>query len=87
MLTTKQAWRKIAEKMSDPNYRYYAGLCLEASLLREKGHITLTQCHEMRDHCASYIVPEEAWRGYWAYPHGDEREARILAALFFAEGA
>lgn len=87
MLTKKQAFRKIAEKLSDPNYDFRAGICYEGYLLAKEGHITYAQFINLQNHCASYIVPEEAYARDWAYPFGQEREARILAALFFAEGA
>ena len=86
-LTEKQAWRMVAEKLADPTYRLDAGLCWELNLLFREDGMTRDLYEKMKEHCQSYIVPEEAWRDHWAYPQGEEREARILAALFFAEMA
>lgn len=85
-MTEAQVWYKVAEKLADPTYKFDNGLCWELSLLffREDG-MTRDLYEKMKKHCQSFIVPEEAWRHYWAYPDGEEREARILAALFFAE--
>lgn len=87
-LTTKQAWRKIAEKLSDPTYNFH-GLCSEIwhlSTTRLIDYPTMykmeeTIHHHRRAHRPSYN------KFSYVYPAGKEREARIFAALFFAEGA
>lgn len=86
-LTEKQAWYMVAERLVDPTYRRGSGLCWELRRLFWEDAITRDLYETMKAHCQSYIVPEEAWENYWAYPQGEEREARILAALFFAEMA
>lgn len=82
-MTEAQAWRKIAEKLSDPSYNFRFGLCAETyKLWLERGITRKTRKH-MYGRCEAHVLMCAHGRDY-AYARGKEREARILAALWMA---
>lgn len=87
-MTKKQAWYTVAEMLANPTH-FFTGLCWELRGLRNNNDITYEQYCDMKEYCQSFIVEEEGWEfnRSFAYEPGTEREARILAALFFAEMA
>lgn len=84
-MTSRAAWRLIAERLADPAYHLEHGLCREVQKLYVERRIPLHRYVGMYSHILLHLesTPPMAW----AYPAGEEREARLLAALFFAEGA
>ena len=79
-MTTADAWREIARKLSNPTYDFEAGLCNEVYELHETdGIITWDQ------KLAMYAqVDEHLPLGGYVWPAGKFRQRRILAALFLA---
>lgn len=76
-MTEAQAWRKIAERLSDPNY-YFTGLCYEINNLWVPFKVWASMVQRISNHRSDYT-----WRSY-VYPAAEFREARILAALWMA---
>lgn len=90
-MTRAEAWRKIAENLSDPAYPF-SGLCIEVSWLYFDG-LSSEDSYAMQNQCQSHVNAMEKYHispmlgGIYAYPRGEEREARILAALWMAHEA
>jgi hypothetical protein len=90
LLTEGQAWRVIAEELFTAEH-FSSGLCTRIECIYER------VSHETRDTMrvrVSHHAKESPhrWRnsptaGWFAYPMGTEREARVLAALWMAEEA
>ena len=77
-LTEPAAWREIARRIAEGRWDRL-GLCHEALVLRWGKRIYGFTEAEMRRRIRYHINGE-----MWAYRHGTEPEARILAALWLA---
>jgi len=79
MLTEAQAWRKIARRIIAGRWAK-EGLCREVCELRDDRQISEEMEFRMDDRIDETIIQYNAW----AYPMGEEPEARALMALLFA---
>ena len=78
-LTEPEAWREIAQRIAEGRWDRL-GLCHEALVLRWGERIISSSTQvAMRTRIRYHLNSE-----MWAYRHGTEPEARILAALWLA---
>ena len=86
LLTEPEAWREIAKRM-DRRRWWGTGLCREVNLIVNEGRVDITTGWAMNSRVSAHLRLGPACAGY-AYPlheeMGEGRQARILAALFFA---
>jgi len=84
-LTEAQAWREIARRLDEGEPMTW-GLCAMARCLMAEDIISEDRCTLMRMRAISHVhmVPWSERSGSFAYPRGEERDARILAALWMA---
>lgn len=80
MMTEAEAWLWVAEAVET---RFWlVGLCAEVALCYGRGLITPRVCERMRARIERYLDGRA-----WAYPMGQDRGARVLAALWLREEA
>jgi hypothetical protein len=79
MLNEANAWRKIARRIVEGEWEN-DGLCFEVEELRYACLISEEMSNQMIDRIDEFLTRYQAW----AYPPGEEGEARALAALLFA---
>jgi hypothetical protein len=78
MLTEAQAWREIARRIVEGEWKRF-GLCREIQAL------LLAEDKILRDDASAMFLRLGTYLDYgWAYTPGEEREARALAALWLA---
>lgn len=77
-LTEPEAWREIARRIAEGEWGEI-GLCSEVVALNSDLRICPSTAVAMRSRIRSHLNIER-----WAYRHGTESEARILAALWLA---
>ena len=82
-LTEAQAWREIARRLGNGK-RFQFGLCYEADQVWCEGRCSHETLDIMEKRATNHVVSSgDSFYGL-AYPHGEERAARILAALWMA---
>lgn len=73
---------RVAKLLADPTHLMPFGLC-SVALDVENGHTHLF--FRMRDRARDHVIALHGQEGScYAYPRGEEREARILASLWMA---
>lgn len=84
-MTRAQAWREVARRITEGEH--LDGICNEVVILYTHCKISrdtrVKMLIQVRSHILAHTTLDERWAG-WAYPPGEEREARILAALWMA---
>jgi hypothetical protein len=93
-LTEGQAWRLIAVRLSNPEYRMDEGLCNEAQKLFRANQpggplINRTTRNSMILRVKGHVKQCHPEYGGWgfAFPPRTHRDERLLAALWLAEEA
>jgi len=81
-LTEAQAWREIARRLGQGK-RFRRGLCYEAHLLFWRERRCSVEMSDIMEKRAANHISSEGFYGF-AYRPGEERDARILAALWMA---
>jgi len=85
MLTEKEAWTKIAERLEDPNYDMQCGLCHEVFLLSQvDGSLNFDLAREMSQKATDWLEILSNPKSYYAYPPGQNKAERAAQARIFA---